>query len=111
MRALTIVTFTFGLFAAASIATSATAQDAQRILKVLKAQPAKDLKDLGSQVSTVTTYSAQREGGGGPATNCSARCTSGTELRWQCPHDPAAIAVHCVPHCSPPPAHGMCFYE
>ena len=111
MKAL-IVAVTLGMLASIlSIAPPVAAQEAQRILKVLKGQPLTDTKALGSEVSSASTYSAQREGGTGFVTNCRARCTNGAQLQWQCPSDPNAIAVHCLPHCSPPPAHGMCFYE
>jgi hypothetical protein len=110
MRAL-IVGTVLGLLAFSVITPPASAQEPQRLPKVLKGQPAKDLKPSGGQVTTITSYTAQRDGGGGPVTNCLVQCFNGTELQWQCPHEPAAIAVHCLPHCSPPPAEGLCIYE
>ena len=110
MRAITVFALGFGLLVPALVAPSATtAQEAPKTPKVLKGSPTKNLKALGTKVSRVTTYTAKKDGGGF-VINCSAECPNGTSLHWQCEPDPQAIAVQCVPHCRPPPAHGLCYY-
>jgi hypothetical protein len=110
MRALTVVTLTLGLLLSVTcIAPPAAAQAPAQ--KARKAELIKKPQVLGSEVSTVTSYRAPKDDGPGVFINCRATCTDGPELHWRCPVDLNVIQVHCVAHCSPPPAHGMCFDE